>query len=228
MLSYATSGALVQVSLAANGFATLSGGEAQGDLAQGFRNLLGSEFADNLVDSDKDDLPGGANANAFYGGGGGDTMDLGGGNDTAQGGLGNDVIRGEGGADQLFGGLGADRLTGGEAADILTGGGGADVFVYLRLSESTPLPGGRDRITDFDAASGDRLNLSALDADRGLAGNQAFHLVAGGLTGQAGELALLPSGADTLLLADTDGNGAADFAILLQGITAPGAEAFFL
>lgn len=65
---------------------------------------------------------------------------------------GADKLNGGGGADTLLGGDGADRLAGGAGRDTLTGGAGADTFVFG--------PGGAvDRITDFDAAAGDRIEI---------------------------------------------------------------------
>lgn len=227
-LSYAASAALVKVGLVSAGFATLSGGDAAGDLAQGFRNVIGSNFADVLEDLDKGNLANGVNANAFYGGAGADIMDMGGGDDTAQGGLGNDLIRGENGADVLAGGPGADKLTGGAGADTLGGGTGADIFIYLRAPDSTTSPSQCDVITDFNPAEGDRINLTTLDADWILAGNQAFSFSDSGLTGQAGQIAVQTMGADRLVLADLSGDGLADFAIMLRGAGLFGAEAFLL
>lgn len=237
MLSYAGSSAAVQVVLRANGFATLSGGDAAGDLAQGFRNLTGSNFADVLVDGDSGNLAGGANANAFYGGGGADVMDLGGGDDSAWGGSGKDVIRGEAGSDilyggaasdRLFGGAGADSLVGGDGPDHLSGGPGADRFIFLSVEDSSSRATKFDTIADFSAVEGDRIDLSALDADLTRSGNQSFRLVSGGLTGQAGEVTLTALGADTLLVADVTGDGIADLSLVLRGTHLLGSDAFVL
>jgi Ca2+-binding RTX toxin-like protein len=74
----------------------------------------------------------------------------------ASGGAGKNWLDGSSGNDILDGG-GDDRLIGGPDDDWLTGGSGADLFVYNDLYPSA------DRILDFNAAEGDRIDLSALD-----------------------------------------------------------------
>lgn len=76
-------------------------------------------------------------------------------NDTFTGGEGNDYLSGAGGNDILVGGAGNDILVGGAGNDTLTGGGGADKFVFNSLSE------GIDRITDFNRAQGDKIEVSS-------------------------------------------------------------------
>jgi len=61
-----------------------------------------------------------------------------------------DVLAGTNGTDTVEGGRGNDRLDGGAGNDTLIGGAGADAFV-LRSG------GGDDVVSDFDAASGDRV-----------------------------------------------------------------------
>ncbi len=101
------------------------------------------------------------------------------------GGSGNDVITGSGTnyvINVLNGGAGNDRITGGFGEDILTGGAGNDTFVYtstddlglvFALNNSTALATQAERITDFTQGQ-DRIDLSAIDARVGTAGNQAF------------------------------------------------------
>lgn len=95
---------------------------------------------------------------------------------------GNDQLYGLGGNDYLSGGDGNDKLVGGAGADTLRGGNGNDVFVYNALSDS---PGFeetspvviRDSIIDFNgngSALGDQIDLSAIDANLEVYGNQAF------------------------------------------------------
>lgn len=70
---------------------------------------------------------------------------------------GNDSMIGGAGKDTIIGGLGDDTINGGNGVDILTGGLGADVFQFTpsRLV-------GRDTITDFSKAQGDKIDVSAL------------------------------------------------------------------
>lgn len=73
--------------------------------------------------------------------------------DTLTGGDGDDTLCGWSGNDLLAGGAGDDLLFGGRGKDTLTGGDGADLFVTGR-------GGGRDLVTDFDFAEGDRIGLA--------------------------------------------------------------------
>lgn len=61
-----------------------------------------------------------------------------------------DSLLGTASMDSVEGGRGNDRLDGGSGNDTLVGGAGADTFV-LRSG------GGDDVVSDFDAASGDRV-----------------------------------------------------------------------
>ncbi|WP_232627912.1 calcium-binding protein [Methylobacterium sp. Leaf118] len=127
------------------------------------------------------------------------------------------VLTGNERANAIQGADGADRLTGGGGKDTLTGAGGADAFVFGSLAESGPGVA-RDIITDFVAGQ-DRIDLSMIDANTtaGAVGNQAFTWVTGAFSNTAGELHQVALGADTLVEGDVDGNGAADFQILLRG-----------
>jgi serralysin len=60
-------------------------------------------------------------------------------------------------------------------ADTLSGGTGADLFVYTSRFESQL--NGSDRITDFSHAEGDRIDLSAIDANPFFLGDQAFFFI---------------------------------------------------
>jgi Ca2+-binding RTX toxin-like protein len=120
------------------------------------------------------------------------------------------------GNDSVQGGDGADTLNGGLGADTLIGGGGADRFVYGAIGDS-PLAA-PDRL-GFVKSDGDRIDLSAIDADLGVDGNQAFtaFLGAGAFTGAAGQLRAYASGGNTVLEGDVDGDGGADVRIVLIG-----------
>lgn len=76
------------------------------------------------------------------------------GNDTVTAGVGNDFVRGGQGNDILQAASGNDHLYGDRGDDTLTGGSGADV-VHVSVN------GGLDRITDFNGAQGDRIQLDA-------------------------------------------------------------------
>src|SRR5688500_17506477 len=74
---------------------------------------------------------------------------------------GNDTLVGGALGDSINGGAGDDILIGNGGGDTLTGGTGADTFRYLAFSDSRP-SSGIDRITDFSAAAGDKVDLSPL------------------------------------------------------------------
>ncbi len=129
---------------------------------------------------------------------------------------GTDVLRGKDGADHLLGGTGADLLVGGGGQDTLDGGADADVFQFGSTRAS--LPGGEDRIADFEQGL-DRIDLSAINAVRASTTDAAFtFLGTDPFTLRAGELRFEAApGGDTRILADTNGDGRADFALLLNG-----------
>jgi Ca2+-binding RTX toxin-like protein len=107
-------------------------------------------------------------------------------NDVFQGGAGDDKVLGRDGDDQLFGGggndtldggLGNDILSGGVGADVLIGEQGADIFKYTSVAESSgAVVNGVvqiDDIADFTQGQ-DKIDLSAIDANPALPGDQAF------------------------------------------------------
>jgi Ca2+-binding RTX toxin-like protein len=129
-----------------------------------------------------------------------------------------DVLSGDGLDNVLDGGSGDDRLIGLEGRDTLTGGWGADTFVFTQSLDSRV--NGADRISDFSHGQGDLLDLSLIDANTGVAGDQAFVLAGSGFSGQAGELFQTTVGGLTTVSGDVDGDGLADFAIrLMNGVS---------
>ena len=74
----------------------------------------------------------------------------------------SDTLIGSFANDTIFGGAGDDVISGEEGDDVLNGGAGADTFVFG--------PGGAaDTVTDFSAAQGDRVDLTAFSSLRNLA-----------------------------------------------------------
>jgi serralysin len=148
-------------------------------------------------------------------------------NNTLIGNVAANTLSGLDGNDRLLGGGGKDVLIGGGGMDILTGGGGADTFRFLAAADSGITAATRDRIADF--AAGDRIDLSAIDADPGTSADNTFTLIgAAGFTRHAGELRVYASGANTIVAGDIDGNGKGDFQILLIGSHTLGASDFVL
>ena len=154
-----------------------------------------------------------------HGGQGTDTFGGNGGANTLKGFGGNDTLFGHGGNDHLDGGAGTDVLLGGSGMDQMTGGGGSDNFWYLTASDSTSSAAGRDLITDFSPAQGDRIRLWQVDANTRLAGDQAFTFIDNrAFTGVAGQLHYWYDSGQTIVSGDTNGDKLADFAIALTGI----------
>ncbi len=136
------------------------------------------------------------------------------GGDTLLGLGGSDVLWGEGGQDTLRGSYDNDRLIGGGGADMLEGGARNDTFVYLATGDSQPTS--PDVILGFDGrgnAAGDRIDLTALDADTRDSGNQAFQF--GGTGG--GRIRLVNNAAgETEVLANVDGDPDVEFRIVIR------------
>jgi Ca2+-binding RTX toxin-like protein len=140
------------------------------------------------------------------------------GNDRLIGGALADLIDGGNGNDTLYGEAGNDTLVGGLGADSLTGGLGNDTFDYNAVSES-PAGVGRDIISGFagaGAAIGDKIDLTTIDANSLLAGNQAFSWIGGMAFTATGQLRY--SGG--VLQGSNDADAAAEFEIQLVGTPA--------
>ena len=179
-------------------------------------NYVGGEEGDDTVTTGGgDDRVGGGEGDDFVrAGAGNDTLMGGYDADTLSGGSGADRLFGERGKDVLNGSLDNDMLIGGRDADVLNGGGGADVF---RFDDLDSLLGARDLIGDLNEVE-DTIDLSRIDADVTVAGDQSFVLV-DRFSGAAGE-ATVRYNRDTnvsRLVLDTDGDGAADIAIIARG-----------
>lgn len=145
-----------------------------------------------------------------------DTLRGAAGNDTLIGNGGADTLTGAGGIDTIDGGPGADRITGGAGADILTGGADADLFIYNATGNSTPLV--MDQIMDFQDGI-DRIDLSGIDPNPVLSGNQAFSFIGNAAFTAAGQLHFYSNGTDTIVEGNTDNNPATvEFAIKLIGV----------
>jgi Ca2+-binding RTX toxin-like protein len=126
------------------------------------------------------DATGNNHANYMAGGRQGDIARGMGGNDRLYGNGGNDALDGGAGNDRLVGGAGNDLIIGGTGRDNLYGQSGADRFDF-NVRETG------DVIRDFD--SRDYIDVSTIDANTRVAGNQAFSYIGDhGFTGRAGQL----------------------------------------
>lgn len=184
--------------------------------------FIGLGGADNLSGADGNDR--------LFGDDGNDGLFGGNGNDWLEGNDGHDDLYGGRGLDRLFGGSGDDDLIGGKGKDTLTGGEGNDLFIFTSVLDAG-LPGGNlDVITDFTRAHGDKISLSQIDADELAPSNQAFHFIGNtGFTGVAGELRyFFDDGGNTIIEGDNNGDGNADFGIILTGQITLASSDFFL
>ena len=173
------------------------------DTLTGIENVKGSEMADTIA--------GDTANNHLDGAEGHDLLSGDAGTDALMGGMGNDTI---------LAGAGNDILTGGLGADKLTGGTGADWFDFNALAEMGLNSSTWDTITDFKISEGDKLDLLGVDADTALVGDQAFSFLGavstftGNATGQ-----LRFDATAHILYGSTDADTAAEFAIVLTGVS---------
>jgi Ca2+-binding RTX toxin-like protein len=134
------------------------------------------------------------------------------------GGPGADVIYGSRRANVIQGGDNTDAIYGLRGADRLSGGDGADTFHFLSLADSGTKASNRDRITDYDRFSGDKMDLSAIDANAGAAGEGSFTVIGfDHFSHHRGELREIITNGNTIISGDVNGDGKADFSIGLKG-----------
>jgi Ca2+-binding RTX toxin-like protein len=137
-----------------------------------------------------------------------------------------DTMTGDAGVNALWGLAGDDVLTGGGGADVLKGGAGADTFRYVATGDSTLVAAGRDTITDF--ATGDHIDLSAIDANGAGPGDAAFTFGTGAFTA-AGQIRVLDFGAGRYgVYLETTGNNVEDALITVYSDHALTAADFVL
>jgi Ca2+-binding RTX toxin-like protein len=141
------------------------------------------------------------------------TVLSGAGNDILAGGAKDDYFSGGAGNDQLYGLGGNDTLLGGAGADRLGGGNGNDIFRFDNASDSAV--GAADTILDFH--TGDKIDLSGIDAVLGADGNQAFTFIGSSAFTAAGQVrATLDAATHKWTISgDIDGDQIADFEIIL-------------
>jgi Ca2+-binding RTX toxin-like protein len=133
---------------------------------------------------------------------------------------GNDLLEGSSGNDTINGGAGNDRIVGGRGHDVLTGGAGSDTFVYASAADSPgSSQGAGDLITNWNPE--DHIDLSAIDANSLISGNQAFHFAGYAFNDEylwhgAGNLYIGGSGTDLWIIGYTNNDWTPDLFISLN------------
>ncbi|WP_226580417.1 S8 family serine peptidase [Acuticoccus sediminis] len=145
------------------------------------------------------------------------------------------ALYGEGGGDRLFGEGGRDTLVGGAGDDTLNGGAGSDYYVLGEGADRVVIGAGdsgygfsrRDMIRDFTSGE-DVIDLSALDADAGVAGNQAFRFFGGTAAPGAGEVGAVVYGDALIVSVNVDDDAAIELQLQLNGVDHITASDFIL
>ncbi len=206
----------------------LNGGSGT-DRAQ-YNDAIAGLTADLQVSANNTGFAGGdsyVSIEDLYGSNFGDTLRGDAGSNAILGANGNDVILGRDGEDSLYGGNGNDTIIGQAGRDFLYGNGGNDTFVYQDITDSATNYL-RDQIRDFSQGA-DVINLLNIDANANLGGNQAFSFIGYSVFhGVAGELRAAVSSGNSIVSGDVDGDGNADFSILVAGVTSLHASDFLL
>lgn len=178
---------------------------------------LGLTTSQTTGGAGSDRIPNGSIEN-LIGGSAGDTLTGTTGANRIEGAAGNDSISGLAGTDVLVGNAGLDTIDCGSETS-----NSPDTVVYLSAGDS-PVGTTRDQILNFK--SGDLINLSAIDPNTALAGDQAFLFKS--TTPTAYSVWYLVSGTDIIVKGDINGDTTADFEILIKGTTSIIASAFNL
>jgi Ca2+-binding RTX toxin-like protein len=134
----------------------------------------------------------------------------------AIGSSGNDDFKGNEYNNYFQGGLGTDNAT---------GGFGRDLYDFDAVAESKA-GASRDVITDFTHLR-DKIDLTGIDADRTVPGDQAFHWVGTAALAGPGELGYFISGFSTIIRASNDADGTAELQIQLTAVKALTAVDFY-
>jgi Ca2+-binding RTX toxin-like protein len=120
--------------------------------------------------------------------------------------------------ENAIGGSGSDVLIANQAANHLTGSGSSDIFKWISASD-VGTGALADTITDF-VQGNEKIDLSGIDANSGTSNNDAFQFLGtSAFTNHPGELRYDITGGNAHVFADLDGNGIADFEIIVNNVT---------
>jgi Ca2+-binding RTX toxin-like protein len=137
---------------------------------------------------------------------------------TGLGGLGS-AVSVQSGSDTLWGvenvvtGSGADTITASDAVNVMDGGTGNDTFVFKTVAAANG-----DTIVGFE--TGDKIDLSNIDANQSMAGNQSFTLVSPAITSVQQLSVRHETRADgdyTVIEGNVNDANAPDFKVSIQG-----------
>lgn len=170
--------------------------------------ITGTPYADSILSRGGNDT--------VYGGYGGDLLRGGLGDDYVYGNQDNDDVGGADGNDWLDGGSGFDVVHGGPGRDTLTGGPDGDLFDYGAVSDSLLGATRRDLIRDF-VRGVDDIDVSAIDANTRIGGDQGFSFIAGSRFSAPGQIRSSVSGSQTIVQVSNDADTAAEMEIALAG-----------
>ncbi|GEP12549.1 peroxidase family protein [Methylobacterium gnaphalii] len=141
------------------------------------------------------------------------------------------VSSSQSGSDTLWGienivtGSGDDTITASDAVNVMDGGLGADVYRFQSAAAANG-----DTIANFQP--GDKVDLSGIDANQGVAGNQAFTLATGAAFTGVGQLLVTQEhradGDYTVVEGNTGGDAAPEFKFSIKGTPAATAADFAL
>ncbi len=129
------------------------------------------------------------------------------------------------------GGAGNDVILLGGGANRVWGGAGADVFAFQAANDGAAAPrrpdrktAPPDRLEDFVSGS-DRIDLSAIDADRTDAADDAFaYIGSAAFSHVAGQVRWEARGGRAHILADLDGDAVADMHVVTSSATLQAAD----
>jgi serralysin len=148
--------------------------------------------------------------------------------ENAYGANGNDVLIGNSADNRIEGGAGHDILTGLGGKDVLVGGAGNDRFVFTSEFDSGLISPSADIIQDFSVLD-DLIDFIGIDANTGLAGNQAFSFIGFASSfNAASQVRAAYNSGNTVLYLNTDADMSTETVVVLQGLIALTADDFLL
>lgn len=169
-----------------------------------------------MGDAGNDSLTGNDGADILHGGRGIDRL---------YGGAGADDLNGGADNDRLYGGADSDDLFGGLGGDYMNGGTGDDLFIFRQASESTVAAS--DSIGGFQIGA-DHISLMEMDANAATTGRQQFIWQGSDAFTGRGQVRIEELAGDTIVLGNLTGGLAADFRIVIAGVTGLSVSDFLL